>query len=131
MTDVQTQTQTDRDSVLTSVKKMLGIAAEYTAFDTDIIIHINTVLSELQQLGVGLTDEQYEITSADDTWTMVLTTQKNLAMIRSYTYLRVRLMFDPPSSGYTTTSFQNQINELGWRIMTAASSTPNETPLTQ
>jgi hypothetical protein len=117
------------DSILSSVKQSLGIAPEYTAFDLEIVLHINSVLSTLQQLGVGLTDEQLEITDSTATWSNLFTTQKNLAMIRSYIYLRVRLLFDPPATGFVTTSFANQIKELEWRITVATSSAPNESPV--
>jgi hypothetical protein len=116
---------TDNDSVLNSVKKVLGIDSGYTIFDLDITLHINSVLSTLQQLGVGLTDDQAEIQDKNDTWDSILTTQKNLSMIKSYIYLRVRLLFDPPATGFTTDSFQRQIDQLEWRITVAASSVPN------
>ena len=114
----------DKDSVLTSTKKMLGIPAEYDAFDLDIIIHINSVLSTLYQLGVGLAYDQTEVEDADTVWTDILTVQKNLVMIKSYVWLRVRLLFDPPATGFATDSYERQIKELEWRITVAASSTP-------
>lgn len=114
-----------KDSVLTSTKKVLGIDADYTAFDLDITLHINTVLGTLYQLGVGLANDQTEIEDSDDTWQSILTSQKGLVMIKSYVYLRVRQLFDPPATGFVTDSFDRQIKELEWRITVAASSTPN------
>lgn len=114
-----------KDSILNSTKKMLGIDASYSAFDVDITIHINSVFSTLQQLGVGLTDEEFQITDENDLWVDAFTTQKNLGMVKSYVYLRVRQMFDPAASGFVTESFNRQIKEMEWRIMVAASSTPN------
>lgn len=113
------------DSILTSIKKMLGIDESYTAYDLDITIHINSVFSTLQQLGVGLTDDQFLVVDADQTWDDALTTQRNLNMIKSYMVLRIRQMFDPAATGFVTTSFENQIKEYEWRIAVAASSTPN------
>lgn len=115
----------DIDSVLNSTKKILGIAAEYTYFDLDITIHINSVLSTLNQLGVGLSDEQGLVTSATDSWASILGVQKNLNMIKSYMYLRVRLLFDPPASGFGLNSMASQVKEFEYRIMIAASTSPN------
>jgi hypothetical protein len=114
-----------KESILISVKKVLGIAAEYDAFDLDILMHINSVISTLQQLGVNLTDEQIEVEDDTTLWSELLTTQKNLAMVKSYMYMSIRQIFDPHATGFVTDSFDRQIKELGWRIMVAASSTPN------
>ena len=118
----------DIDSVLNSTKKMLGIADVYPYFDLDITMHINSVFSTLSQLGVGPVDNQPLITSVDDTWATVLGTQINLNMIKSYMYMRVRLMFDPPASGYGINSLDAQCKELEWRITVAAQSVPNYDP---
>lgn len=114
-----------KDSILQSTKKVLGIASDYTAFDIDIALHINSVLSTVQQVGVGLTDSQLEIEDETQTWTDLLTTQQNLVMVRSYIYLRVRQLFDPPASGFVTDSFDRQIKELEWRMSVAAETSPN------
>lgn len=115
----------DADSVLNSVKKALGIEAAYDVFDLEIIMHINTALSTLWQLGVGLTDEQPIVEDANTTWDQVLTSQKNIVMVKSYIYLRVKLLFDPPATGFTTDSYAKQIQELEWRLTVATSSSPN------
>jgi hypothetical protein len=114
-----------KDSILQSTKKFLGIDSSYDVFDMDVLLHINSVFSTLYQLGVGLTDEQFEVEDENTTWAQALGTQKNLVMIKSYVYLRVRLLFDPPQTGFATTSMDNQIKELEWRITVAASSSPN------
>lgn len=114
------------DVVITSIKNSLQIPSEITVFDPVILIHINTVLSTLQQLGLGLTTEQFVVDGYEDTWADVLTSQKNLEMIKSYIYLRVKQLFDPPSTGFVTDSFDRQIKELEWRINVAASSEPND-----
>lgn len=104
-------------SILTSTKKTLGIAEDYTAFDDDIIMHINTVFSTLNQLGVGPA-EGFEIADKTILWAAFLGTDLRLNNIKSYMYMRVRLMFDPPSTSYLITSMQNQVEQLEWRINT-------------
>jgi hypothetical protein len=114
-----------KESILQSTKKSLGIDPSYDVFDPEILMHINSVFSTLHQLGVGLSDDQFEVEDATSTWDQALTSQKNLVMIKSYIYLRVRLLFDMPQTGFATTSMENQAKELEWRISVAASSTPN------
>lgn len=104
-------------SILTSTKKTLGIADDYTAFDDDIIMHINTVFSTLNQLGIGPA-EGFEILDKNDLWAEFIGLDIRLNNIKSYIYMRVRLMFDPPSTSYMITSMQNQIEQLEWRINT-------------
>lgn len=118
-------TVSTQDSILTSTKLALNIAADDTNFDVVILMHINSVFSDLQQIGVGLTDDQFEVADENATWADALTTQKNLASIKSYMNMRLRLLFDPPAAGFTTDSFQRQIDKMEWRIKVAASSTPN------
>lgn len=118
-------TVSNQDSILTSTKLALNIAADDTNFDVVILMHINSVFSDLQQIGVGLTDDQFEVADENATWSDALTTQKNLASIKSYMNMRLRLLFDPPAAGFTTDSFQRQIDKMEWRIKVAASSTPN------
>ena len=105
------------DSILTSVKKMLGIAEEYEHFDADIIIHINTVFSILLQLGVGPTSG-FSITDSSAVWTDFITDSR-LEMVKTYVYMKVRLMFDPPQSSALIESINNQIKELEWRLNVA------------
>lgn len=102
------------DSILLSIKKMLGIEEEYKHFDTDIIIHINTVLGILTQLGVG-PNTGYSITDETNTWDEFIE-GPNLEMIRSYVYLKVKLIFDPPMSSISADAIKNSISELEWRI---------------
>lgn len=103
------------DSILDSVKKVLGIPSEYEVFDPDIIMHINTVFFTLSQLGVG-PDGGFSISSKSDTWDFYISEGSNLEAVKSYVYLRVRILFDPPSSSYVLTSMENQIKELEWRL---------------
>lgn len=103
-------------SILLTVKKMLGIAEEYHAFDLDIIININAVFLTLNQLGVG-PSTPYQITGVDETWGDFFGGQEEfMAGVQTYTYLRVRLMFDPPTNSFLVDSFQKQIQELEWRF---------------
>lgn len=103
------------ESILETIKKMLGMEAEYTHFDTDVKVNINTALMTLTQLGVGPTKGFY-ITSEADKWEDIITGEFDLEGIKSYIYLRVRLLFDPPTSAFVLNSMENQIKELEWRI---------------
>lgn len=103
------------ESILRSTKKILGLDADYTAFDHDIITHINTALSILNQLGVGPVDG-YMIEDASTTWDLFLGDDVNLNTVKSYVYLRVRLLFDPPTTSYMITAMQDQLRELEWRL---------------
>lgn len=103
------------DSILTSTKKMLGIAEEYKHFDMDLIMHINSVLSILTQIGVG-PSEGFSIEDEDSTWDDFIPEGYNLESIKSYVYMKVRLMFDPPQSSAVMESMKNMISELEWRI---------------
>lgn len=103
-------------SILLTVKKMLGVAEEYHAFDLDIIININSVFLTLNQLGVG-PEIPYQITGVDETWSDFLGDQKESAVgAQTYTYLKVRLLFDPPTNSFLVDSMQKQIQELEWRL---------------
>lgn len=103
------------ESILTSIKKMLGIAEEYEHFDMDLIIHVNSVLSILAQLGVG-PSEGFSIRDKTAVWNEFIPTGVNLELVKSYVYLKVRLLFDPPSSSAVIESTNRLINELEWRI---------------
>lgn len=101
------------DSILTSVKKMLGIGAEFDSFDPELIMHINSVLSILHQLGV---EETFSITGIEETWSDYLSDMSKLEMIKTYVYMKVRLIFDPPTAGTAIEAINKQIAELEWRI---------------
>lgn len=106
------------ESILTSIKKLLGIAEEYTNFDTDLIIHINSAFMILDQLGVG-PEEGFTIEDGDSIWSDFIS-ESNLELIKSYVYMKVRLMFDPPSSSALIESMNRQISEFEWRLHVAA-----------
>lgn len=103
------------DSILLSVKKSLGIPLEDDGFDPELIIHINTALMILTQLGVGPNDGVF-ITSQEDTWASLIEGNLDLEMVKTYIILRVKLIFDPPSSSFVLESIKNQLQEFDWRI---------------
>jgi hypothetical protein len=103
------------ESILTSIKKLLGIEEEDTSFDKDIVIYINSVLFNLNQIAVGPT-EGFSITSKTETWENFLGTRKDLEAVKTYVYLKVRLMFDPPQSSFLVDAIKTQVTELEWRI---------------
>ena len=105
------------DSILTSVKKMLGIAEEYTHFDDDIIMHINAVLFTLHQLGVGETP--YTISDESQVWSDFCPDINKLEAIRPYVYLKVRMAFDPPTATAAMEAAKNLISEYEFRINVA------------
>ena len=111
------------ESILTEIKKMLGLASDYNAFDTDIKIYINTALSRLAQLGVTPVDgATLKITGTNETWTGLFGENDKLNQIQSLIYLKVRLLFDPPASATIVQVFKSQIEELEWEINVEAES---------
>ena len=102
-------------SILTSVKKLLGIEEMYEHFDADIIMHINTAFMTLTQLGLGPA-EGFFIEDKSATWDDFLGGRKDLYAVRSYVFMRARLMFDPPQMGYLVDSLKKQCEELEWRL---------------
>lgn len=103
--------------ILTSTKKILGLAAEYTAFDQDVITHINSAFAILHGLGVG-PEDGFMIEDDCSEWTDFMSEIYTLNMIRSYVYLKVRLLFDPPTTSYLIEAANNQAKEFEWRIST-------------
>ena len=101
------------DNILQTIKKMLGIQNEYDVFDQDILVHINTAFSVLNQLNIGPEDGLY--VDADTTWDMYID-ETNLTMIKTYVYLKVKLIFDPPSSSVIVDSINRTLSELEFRL---------------
>lgn len=110
------------DSILTSIKKLLGISEEYTHFDQDIIMHINTAFMVLNQLGVG-PEKCFRITSDAEIWDDFLLDKLDYESVKSCIYLRVKLLFDPPLSSAVMESTKAMIAEFEWRLRLAAEST--------
>lgn len=109
------------ESILTSIKKLLGITEEYDQFDPDIIMHINSVFMILTQLGVGPA-EGFSIEDDTAVWTDFIQDVKKLESVKTYIYLKVKLLFDPPLSSAVIDSTNRLINELEWRLNVAAES---------
>ena len=105
------------ESILDSIKKLLGISDEYTQFDSDIIMHINTVFMNLTQLGVG-PDTGFFIEDKSAVWSdfVDLENEIQLNAVKTYVYLKVKLLFDPPLSSSVVQSINNMILELEWRL---------------
>ncbi len=110
------------ESILVSIKKLLGIDAEYKHFDPDVIMHINSVFSILTQLGVG-PSSGFSITGDSEKWSEFIGEQpKKFALVKSYMHLKVRLLFDPPLGAAVIESNNRQISEFEWRLCNAPDS---------
>lgn len=110
-------------SILTSIKKLLGITEDYEHFDADIIMHINSVFMILHQLGVG-PKEGFFIEDKTSTWNEFLEDSMKLESVKTYVYLRVRLLFDSSTlSSSVIESMKQTIGELEWRLNVAVDST--------
>ncbi|MBR6640919.1 MAG: hypothetical protein IKL08_01805 [Clostridia bacterium] len=103
------------ESILTSIKKMLGMTEDYTHFDTDIIIHINTAFMTLNQLGIG-PSTGFKIEDNSKLWMDYIREDDDLEAVKTYIYLKVKLVFDPPLSSAVMTVMQQSITELEWRL---------------
>lgn len=103
------------ESILTSIKKLLGIAESDEHFDQEIVMHINSVLMILTQMGIG-PSEGFIIEDDSSLWTDLLSDTTNLEAVRSYIYLKVKQMFDPSASGVVTEAANRMISELEWRL---------------
>lgn len=104
-----------KDSILSSIKKLLGIPDTDTSFDLDISIHINTVFMTLNQLGVG-PKLSFSITDANVTWDEFFDNRIDLNGVKTYVYLKVRMLFDPPTSSAVLDAYNKEIAELEWRL---------------
>lgn len=110
------------ESILTSIKKLLGVDESYEHFDIDIILHINSVFMILQQLGVGPA-KGFSICDETAVWSDFIQSETNLEAVKTYTYLKVKLVFDPPLSSAVMEAMKTMISELEWRLNVAAEST--------
>ena len=110
------------DSILTSIKKLLGIAEDYDYFDADIIMHINSVFMTLNQLGVG-PENGFSIEDDTSIWTDFIPDVNQLQAVKSYMYLQVKILFDSASLGAATlAAYERQIQQFEWRLNVAAES---------
>lgn len=107
------------DSILTTIKKLLGIDETDVSFDTDIIVSINTAIPFLSQMGIG-PPNGFIVTSNDQKWTDYISDATiNLEGVKSYLYLKTKLIFDPPTNSTVIQSIDNSLRELEWRMMLA------------
>jgi len=105
-------------SILDELKSSLALASDYTAFDSELIIHINSVLADLYQLGIG-PEAGLEITDTSSTWEDLFGVEPRLNAVKSYMTLRIKMLFDPPSLGYLITAYEKMIEKAEWRITVA------------
>lgn len=112
------ETPMESPSILISTKAALGVTPEQHAFDSMIIMHINSVLSSLNQIGVG-PPAGLMVTSNAQLWSDLIGTDNRLNMVKSYMYLRVRKLYDPPDIGFVISAMNEEIKELEWRLMVA------------
>lgn len=110
------------ESILTSIKKSLGITEEYTHFDEDLVMHINSVFMILTQLGVG-PSEGFVIEDDTAYWTDFIEDPSKMQAVKSYVYLKVKLLFDPSLSSAVIEATNRMINEYEWRLNVEAEST--------
>lgn len=101
-------------SILDTIKKMLGIESDYTHFDIDIITNINTIFLNLQQIGVG-PKNGFSITDNSTEWTDYIS-EESLEAVKTFIYLKVRLLFDPPANAFLVDAMERQIKEIEWRL---------------
>lgn len=109
------------ESILNSIKKLLGIAEDYDHFDSDIIMHINSVFATLTQLGVG-PEDGFSIDDESAKWEDFLPEERMFHSVKSYMFMKVKLMFDPPLSSAVIECTKEQIKELEWRLQVAVDS---------
>lgn len=103
------------ESILNSIKKLLNISKDDKSFDTDIIIHINSVINMLLQLGVG-PKEGFRITDDSETWGDYISEEDNIDYIKTYIYLKVKSLFDPPLNSTVLEANKQIASELEWRL---------------
>lgn len=102
-------------SILQTTKQMLGLPAEYDAFDEQIILHINSVFTILQQLGVG-PSQGFKIEDDEPEWADYLTSGMEIEAVKTYMYLKVKYLFDPPANSAFAEALNRTISEFEWRL---------------
>lgn len=103
---------TINDSILKTIRTMIAPAEDYTYFDTDLIIHINTCMSILHELGL----KEFKITGETETWSDYLGNRIDLEHVKSYIYFKIKTMFDPPQSSFVLDSYKKEADKLEWYI---------------
>lgn len=112
------------ESILDSIKKLLGPTETYDNFDADIIMHINSALANLTQIGVGPT-EGFSIENESATWNKFLTDPVQLGLAKTYIYQTVKLAFDPPTNSAVLQATERQVQKLEWLLNVSADSSKN------
>ena len=102
-------------SILNTIKKLLGMTPEYTAYDEDVTVAINTVFNTLYQLGVG-PENPFSIEDKNTTWDMYTEDRKTIEMVKTYIFLKVKLIFDPPLNSSVLESYKQMASEYEWRL---------------
>jgi len=110
-------------SILDSIKQMLGIAPDDTNFDSELILHINSAIAVLTQLGIG-PNEGFRITGPLEEWDSLIEMRQDIDSVKSVVYYRVRLAFDPPQNSFLVDSIKKQCDELEWRLEVSTSTPP-------
>lgn len=114
----------NNQSILDSVKKTMGILSDYNVFDTELILHINSTFATLHQLGVG-TEDPFYIEDNTKLWSEFIT-DKRLSSVKSYMYLKTRLLFDPPATSYARQAMEKTAEEFEWRLNVASEGMDDE-----
>lgn len=111
------------ENILTSVKKLIGISAECTDFDMDVILHVNSTFSVLTQLGVG-PSEGFSISDDTTIWSDFIPAEdrNKFSMVKTYVFMKAKLVFDPPTNSATLQALKESIEEYEWRLNVAAES---------
>ena len=109
------------ESILATIKKMLGLEDDYTPFDVDIVIHINSALMTLMQIGVG-PKEGFTVEDYSQKWSDFLINPTNLNSVKTYTYLYVKMLFDPPTNSFVMEAMKRQVEEILFRLNVQAES---------
>ena len=113
------------ESILNSIKKLIGLDKDYKQFDVDVVININSSLARLCTLGVG-PDEGFRVNGPDQTWSEFLGNSKLFENAKLYVYLKAKLVFDPPQSSAVIQSYKEEIKELEWILESTASTQVKE-----
>lgn len=106
------------DSILNTIKQMVGVEPDYDAFDMDLVVDINSAFYSLRQLGVG-PNEGFTISDETAKWNEFVEDSSLLSLVKTYIYLKVRMLFDPPTNSFLTASIEKQISEYEWRLNVA------------
>ena len=104
------------DSILNSIKKLLGIPVSNNHFDTDLIMFINMAFAVLHQLGVGPKEEAYKINDETNVWDEFIQSTNNIENVKTYVFMKTKLAFDPPVTGAGLESLKELIKENEWRL---------------